>query len=336
MPTSIGAIAAFAIVAAVLSAILVRLSIAYAHRRALIDAPGQRRSHSTPTPRGGGIGIVLAIVAVGLLPLVGEAPVLVGTTIAALAAVAIVGWVDDHRPLLARVRFLTHVLSAAAVIAAAAGFIPNGVVMGVVLVGLVAWSINLHNFMDGINGILGLQAAFVFAVVAAYALLQRHFDVALVASVATAATLGFLPFNVPRAKVFMGDVGSGALGFLVAILLLFAVHRGTVSAVSAALVPSAFVVDATATLLHRMQAGKRWWKPHREHLYQWLHRSGRSHLEVDALYLGWNVLVVLPLVVGVERVGGSRYAWLLAAAVYAAAFVLWVAGKRACLDRVSR
>lgn len=338
MPTSLAGIAVLSFAGAVLSALLVAGSIRYAHGRSLIDEPGQRRSHSTPTPRGGGIGIVVAVLLCAFVPLFRESPILVGVAGICLAAVALVGWIDDHRPLSARLRFAVHMAAGVWVVIAAfmTRFLPlagEGPLIGALATVAIAWSINLHNFMDGINGILGLQAAFVFAVLAAFALDARHFDVLLLAAVSLAATIGFLPFNLPRAKIFLGDVGSGALGFLIAVLLAAAAQRGTLSIHSALLLASGFVVDGTATLFSRAARDKAWWEPHREHLYQWLHRSGFSHVQVDAMFLGWNVIVVLPLVAIIES-GASRYAYVITSAAYAAAFALWWFGKRASLRRV--
>ena len=327
-----------------LAAILTWAAIAYARRRALFDLPGQRRSHGTPTPRGGGIAFIAAILfawsvlaasTATFAPLFALAPPTLG--------VALVGWLDDHGGLSARWRFAVHCAAAAWLLGAAivpalstAGGIPHGVAWnwGLALLAVaiaIVWSINLHNFMDGINGLLTCQAMFVFV---AFALLAGwHGADGAAMLVCAAACAGFLPFNFPRARVFMGDVASGALGFLIAVAVLwFAVSPG-MAAASGVVLCSAFVTDASCTLLSRMLRGRRWYSAHREHLYQWLARSGFSHAGVVALYMGWNLLVALPVVWWMNRM--PTYPMppgvAPAAGLYAFAIATWWCGKRWCL-----
>lgn len=329
-------------VAALLSATLTWLSIRYAMRVRLIDEPGRRRSHSVPTPRGGGIAIVATIaLCVGVPLAVWSRPRLF--VIAALLLVAAIGWIDDHRPLSARLRILVHwasvlllfapvlfdpTLSLGTIGSMAWGYGGAFLVIGLIVV----WSINLHNFMDGIDGLLAMQALFCLGVFAV--LLARAGDAgpALAAGTSAAAVLGFLPFNFPRARIFMGDVGSGALGLAIALAAIAFAGHGWAAAAGAAVVVSAFVADATCTLLSRMLRGRRWYSAHREHLYQWLVRSGFSHAQVVALYMAWNLLLVLPVVYWMNRSSPSPAACVgVAAAVYVAALAIWWRGKRWCL-----
>jgi len=316
------------------------LALRYARRR-LLDLPGRRRSHEAPTPRGGGIGIVLALapvlaLATGFLPASARAAgvaVLVG-----LALVAAIGWVDDHRPLRALPRLLVHlaasVLLAWGLLAPAASSSPAFLaILGGWIVLTTAWSINLHNFMDGIDGILAGQALFVFGSFAASTAASD--PVFATGSLAcTAAVAGFLPFNAPRARIFMGDVGSGALGFLIAAMAWIGILGGALRTSTVLLACSAFLVDATCTLLSRMLGGRRWYSAHREHLYQWLVRCGHAHARVTALYLVWNLLVVLPLILWLQRspAPSARAATVAVALVYALAVAGWVFGKRRCLS----
>jgi UDP-N-acetylmuramyl pentapeptide phosphotransferase/UDP-N-acetylglucosamine-1-phosphate transferase len=350
---------------ALLSALVVWLSLVYANRRNLVDRPGPRRSHTQTTARGGGIGIVLAILAMGWLPLMLSSRAWpwdfgfgLGGAIC-FCLVAGIGWIDDHRPLAARVRILVHFTAALlfllwpillslsgggsvhqlwdsnSAVALACGF----AVIAMLAVAMV-WSINLHNFMDGINGLLAGQCLFVFSALAALCL-PSDAELARWYLVFAAATLGFLPFNFPRARIFMGDVGSGALGFLVAISTLLALKHGALLAVSALILSSAFVTDATCTLLSRMLRGRRWYTAHREHLYQWLARSGYSHAGVVGLYMSWNLIVVVPVLYLVNRDGGSiepgisgflhSPGLIWAALIYIVAGLLWIGGKRWCI-----
>lgn len=325
-------------------------AIRYAHHRRMLDLPGRRRSHHVPTPRGGGIAIVLAMLAaVGALPLYdagcGSSRQQAGMMIA-IVLVALVGWIDDHRPLSARWRLLVHLLAAAIVIhsgigALAIGHASSGLTaswtsaMTWIAWLAVAWSINLHNFMDGINGILSAQALFVFGASALLLAAGGHpADVAMLPLAFAAAVLGFFPYNFPRARIFMGDVGSGVVGLAIAAILLSVAHAFALT--TAAVLCSAFVTDATCTLLSRMLRGRRWYSAHREHLYQWLVRSGCSHARVVAFYMGWNLLVALPVALYMNRTPQIPMPAGLApaATVYILATAAWWSGKRWCLRRV--
>lgn len=314
-----------------LSAIVTWASIRYAHQRNLLDLPGQRRSHTEPTPRGGGIGIVIAAAIFFAIPLFA---IYAGATGAAAAIlfgliiVAAVGWWDDHSGLAAGARLAVHVLASFALAISLVGH------DGAVAVGLFAlaatWSINLHNFMDGINGLLATQALFVFCVLALLGCQYAQPAYVLAMGALAAATLGFLPFNFPRARVFMGDVGSGALGFLIAAAIGIGLDFGLLVPSEALILVSAFVIDASCTLASRMLRGRRWYSAHREHLYQWLARGDADHARVVMVYTLWNILLVTPALVIFELVDG--YETVIAAIVYALGIGVWFAGKRYCLQ----
>lgn len=335
-----------------LATVLAGLALAYARRRNLVDLPGRRRSHIAPTPRGGGIGIVLVALA-GILLLSHFVPSM-GSPLrlsVALALVAAIGWIDDHRPLPASVRLLVHVLAVAIwlypLIAAifpspSAGFraptAPLQAAFTVAALGLACvWSINLHNFMDGIDGLVSLQAVFVLSVLAVlslrYVVSAHSFQIALWA----AAVAGFLPWNFPRARLFMGDVGSGSIGLLIAVAAVWQCFSPASAAASGLVATSALVADATCTLLSRIVCGRRWYRAHREHLYQWMTRAGMSHARVVAWYMGWNLVVVLPVLywMNLRPYGAPPPAGIAAGAcVYAAAVLVWICGKRWCLYKV--
>jgi UDP-N-acetylmuramyl pentapeptide phosphotransferase/UDP-N-acetylglucosamine-1-phosphate transferase len=279
------------------AALITEACIQYARRRGLLDHAGPRRSHAGSVPRGGGLGVVLPLAGACWLLVNGgwlEGSVALRFAVAVLA-VAAIGWIDDHRPLPAWLRLLVHV-------AAALGFLLpmfpgaewQGVLVAAAAVLLLVTAVNFWNFMDGINGIASLQALFVAAVLV-HAFAQHGDAGMLLLSLALAsACLGFLPFNLPRARIFLGDVGSGGIGFAIGALLLLAVQRGALDVWTALLLPSAFWLDAGLTLASRMLLGRRWYTAHREHLYQWLARRGRSHSNVDVLFALWNLLIVLP------------------------------------------
>ncbi|MCE4371719.1 MraY family glycosyltransferase [Xanthomonas hortorum] len=258
----------------------------YALHRRLLDQPGERRSHVVATPRGGGMAIVAAILLGCIAATVfwPTARLVIGWFAVGLVLVAGVGWWDDHRPLSARLRFAIHLTASASLgvlVSHSTGNVWDGVLSAVASVVLI----NVWNFMDGINGLASSQAAlaalaFAFVLPGAWAW----------AGLAVAAScLGFLPFNFPRARIFLGDGGSGALGYVLAALLALTVASGQVSWWIGWLPLTAFLVDAGFTLLSRMLAGQRWWEPHAQHVYQRLARRLETHVPVTGVYFAFSV-----------------------------------------------
>lgn len=292
------------------------VSIRYALWRELMDLPGERRSHHVSTPRGGGVGIVVSqllgcAIAVFLFP---SSLVAVVVFAAGLLMVAGIGWWDDHRALPALPRLCVHLL--------AAGLLGGLVWMGtgsllkaLFCTGLAVSLINIWNFMDGINGLAATQAILVG--VGAAVLLPLPYSLA--GWVFAAGCAGFLPFNFPRARIFMGDVGSGALGYLVAALLALGLSTTDTAPVLWLVLPAVFCIDAGLTLLSRMMKGEPWMQAHTQHLYQWFVKREFSHSAVTFGYavfslVGLTITLVfsrLPLVWG--WAGGS--VWLALGAV---------------------
>ena len=271
---------AIVLAAAVCAGLLTVLVLLYARRKGLLDAPGERRSHAFATPRGGGLSIVL-VAGAGLAYftyLGGHkfAP----AALVGLILVAGVGWLDDHRDQSIRIRLAAHIV-AAGLLAWGAGLDLSGACC---VFAITVVLINVWNFMDGINGIAASQTA-VFAAVCAV-LLNSPMGTAL-ALLLLGACIGFLPFNFPRARIFMGDVGSGPLGFLIAVLLTLGLQE---TADPWGRLPlwfplAPFLVDAGWTLLTRMVKGEAWWTAHVTHVYQlWSRRLG-AHTPVTLAYL---------------------------------------------------
>ncbi|HEY9541162.1 MAG TPA: hypothetical protein VIR05_05950 [Luteimonas sp.] len=262
----------------------------YALRRDLLDHPGERRSHVVPTPRGGGIGIVLAmLVAMGLLAY-GDGSQVLAMAAAGLLLVAGIGWLDDHRPLTPWSRLAVHAVASCllGIVAIGAGGQFASALFAFVLAMVL---VNIWNFMDGIDGIAALQA---LVVAGGCALLAGDPASRWMALALAAACLGFLPLNLPRARIFLGDVGSGALGYALALVIVLAAVGGGEASSPAAwmlllLPPSAFLVDAALTLAARIFRGERWWTPHVAHAYQrWAKGLGR-HFPVTFAYAAWAV-----------------------------------------------
>jgi len=289
-------------------------AIRHAGRNNLIDQPGERRSHAEPTPRGGGIGIVVACL-VMLLGLAGiGSPRAAWLLVAAgLALVAAIGWWDDHRPLPAWPRLGVHGIAAGLLaLALHLGGAQWPAVAAAFVLALVL--VNAWNFMDGINGLAASQA---LLCAAGFALVLG--DGWRVLAMATAgACLGFLPFNSPRAKVFLGDVGSGALGYLMAALLAAAFGDRTMAWWPALLLPpAAMLADAGLTLASRARRGDRWWQAHVQHAFQrWSRHSGHSRVCVAyALWTFAAVAIMLAALHGPAHLAlGTALAGLLASA----------------------
>jgi UDP-N-acetylmuramyl pentapeptide phosphotransferase/UDP-N-acetylglucosamine-1-phosphate transferase len=313
---------AFLLTTALLSFILTGLATAYARRGGLIDHPGERHSHHVATPRGGGAGLVLALVLASLLPGNFMPAAWFPVILPGLLVMAVLGWWDDHRPLSARVRFAIQLLVCAWLVwnlprdgSLAAPW------LAVVALLFAAWMINLYNFMDGSNGMAGAQGVFAAAVLAWLFGRAGDSGFAWLSLVTAACCIGFLPWNLGRARVFMGDVGSLALGFLFAALLLYGVASGAFGVPVGAMVMALFLADGTLTLLARVIRGEQWYNAHRQHLYQRIIARGWTHGRVLLLYQGLNLALVLPgIVFGVVR---PELAWPVALSLAVVLALAW-------------
>jgi len=302
-----------------LAAVATWLARRYALRLQLLDQPGERRSHAVPTPRGGGVGIVVAVLS-GVVWLWLQWPphrVLLGCVAAGLLLVAGIGFVDDHRSLSPWSRLAVQVVASALL---AWGFHQATGLAGTAVVGFVLAMvlINIWNFMDGIDGLAASQAAIVAT---GLALAMASGPWAWLAAGLAAAVLGFLPFNFPRARIFLGDVGSGALGYLLAALLTAAYAWSGLYWPLLLLPLAAFGVDAAFTLLTRMWAGQRWWTPHVSHAYQaWAKRAG-NHVLATLAYAIFTGVGVILMLAGISwrpwTVVGAGVLW------YLLAILLW-------------
>jgi UDP-N-acetylmuramyl pentapeptide phosphotransferase/UDP-N-acetylglucosamine-1-phosphate transferase len=261
----------------------VSLVLRWLTEKEILDRPNERSSHSLPTPRGGGLAVTpLVLFAWAFFPLPGQWVVMAGA-----AALLLLSWRDDRASLPAGTRLA---LQAIAVAAGTVGLPPlfHGALplwADQVLAGFLwLWFVNLFNFMDGIDGITGVETIGIAA-----GLLALGFAPAQNA-VLIGASLGFLAWNWHPARIFLGDSGSVPLGYLLGWLLLSLAGSGQWAA--ALILPAYYLADATITLLKRASRGEKIWQAHRQHYYQQAVQGGASHAAVARLILGANLLLI--------------------------------------------
>ena len=273
--------------------------------RAILDRPNARSAHTVPVPRGGGIGLMAALVPALSVLWVSQAG---GdwrhlAVIAAVAILALISWVDDTRSLSAWPRLAAHCLAATIAVLAlpsqalvAQGLLP--IWADRLLAGLaIVYFINIFNFMDGIDGISGVETltiglgATLIAVLGTSAL-YSPVEGLILAAVAT----GWLIWNWQPARLFLGDVGSVPLGFLLAWLLIRMAAEG--AWIAALALPAYYLADASLTLAHRTMRGQKPWNAHREHAYQRAHQRGLSHGQVCLLIVACNLCLLALVMAG--------------------------------------
>ncbi|UMY62936.1 MraY family glycosyltransferase [Pseudomonas sp. LS.1a] len=286
----------------------------YALARSVIDVPNARSSHTVPTPRGGGVAIVVTF----LLSIVGV--VLSGAgdsrTLAALggggALIAIIGFMDDHGHIPARWRLLGHFIAAAWMLAWMGGLPPLtlfgwqvdlGWLGGVLAAVYLVWLLNLYNFMDGIDGIASIEAITVCLGAASLYSLAGLGGHAVLPLLLAAAVAGFLFWNFPPAKIFMGDAGSGFLGIVLGGLSLQAAWLAPELLWCWLILLGVFIVDATYTLGRRLLRGDKVYEAHRSHAYQFASRQFGRHLPVTLAVAVLNLCWLLPIAFCVARLG---------------------------------
>lgn len=326
------------LVSALLTKVVLRLALA----AGVMDVPNDRSSHSIPTPRGGGAAIVIATF-LGILASYAAGWMDTRLVVALLGcvAVAFIGYLDDRHPVPSRVRLAVHVAAALWALGWLGGLAPlrfgglvhtfewGGYVLGVL--GIV-WTLNLFNFMDGIDGIAGAEGIFVAAAGAFIALLAADSaSVPLAAFILAAACAGFLIWNWPPARIFMGDVGSGSIGYLIAVLALAAARESDVALIVWVILGAVFFIDATVTLVHRASRRVPLDEAHRSHAYQRLARRWGSHRRVTLSTIAVNLLWLLPCsYVAAVHTQWAGWMLLVAWAPLIAAALLAGAGSPEC------
>ena len=290
------------------SAIGVGLFRRWSHRRELFDVPNERSSHSFPTPRGGGLVIVIVCLSLYLvMGLLLQLPFSWGYFCGALL-VSIVSWMDDLYSLPFWSRLFVHLAAAVLLISdvgiwsqlfipLTATTLPIGNILGSLLtIGWIVWLLNAYNFMDGIDGIAALQATLAgigWAILASFLYLESTF---LLSGIIAASSAGFLIHNWQPARIFMGDVGSAFLGFTLAAVPLVARSEARTDIpflpVVAVLFVWFFVFDTIFTLFKRLIKRRRVWEAHREHIYQKLTIEGWRHAPVALTYNAATAILI--------------------------------------------
>lgn len=278
-----------------------------ARRYQIVDHPSQRGAHSRITPRGGGVAIVIVSL-LGILPLnhfgiLHFSPLVLVLLFGGLA-VGLLGVLDDIYSLRARSRFLIQIVIALCSVYWLPDLPdfpmidlvdwPAWLVVSVAVLSVI-WSINLFNFMDGINGLAGSEATFVLLGAALILSSTGQFDHLGLLVLIVGSVLGFLLFNFPNAKVFMGDSGSCFLGYTIAIFALGSSSADSISPWSWVILYGVFVVDTTVTLLVRIVTGQEWYRPHNLHAYQKYARQGSTHARVTGIIMSVNIIWCWPL-----------------------------------------
>ena len=317
------------VLAVVASAVLTWSWIMFARSRRIQDEPGQRRLHLSATPRGGGVAILI-VLACGLLwlGLQEEATKSLAWLAVGVALFGLLGLADDTLQVSTATKFALQLLAATLMI------LPMGSDWGIawpwmaVLVLACTYVVNIWNFMDGSNGLVAVQSFLIALALAFWPGQAAHLGLAAI--LLAGACAGFLPFNLPAARVFLGDCGSHVLGVAVFGLLLLDWQAGVLDWRQGLLLGSAMLLDSGLTLLRRLLAGKPVWRAHREHLYQYAVRVGHSHLGVCICY-GAFTIAVIGLAIAAEGIRSSLvmsglliFSWMAGTMLYFALRGRWL------------
>ena len=277
----------------------------YALKKNIIDNPNERSSHSVPTPRGGGVAVVCSyLLAMAVLIYSQQLTLHIGLILMVAGfVIALLGFLDDHGHINSMLRLAIHFLVAIAAVISLGGFaevtvfndIQLGFFANIIAVLFLVWLLNLYNFMDGINGIASVEAITTTVSMAIlYFLLNTSLNSDMLWLLA-ACVFGFLLWNFPKAKIFMGDACSGFLGLTLGILALIALKENLALFCAWIICLGVFVVDATYTLIKRVVNGYKMYDAHRSHSYQILSRKWNSHTPVTLVVVAINLLWLFPI-----------------------------------------
>jgi len=299
----------------------------YALKRSILDLPNLRSSHSEPTPRGGGFSIsIIALISVLVLWLSGYLSYQILLAIGCGGfLVSVVGWLDDKHNIAVIWRAISYLTASAWaaywVIYQNSAFNQfNYLIFGISLVS-IAWMTNLYNFMDGSDALAASQAVCTALIGGVLLMLADYTGLSLLLFILSAACFGFLIWNWPPAKIFMGDVGSCFTGFIFASVALIGSIENIISIAVWLILLSIFICDTSLTLMKRMFNGEKWYKAHRNHAYQLLIQSGMSHRQLVISLILINSLLLLPLSFMAYSI--DTYKWWITAGVYCCIGSVW-------------
>ena len=257
----------------------------YAPKRIFADMPNSRSSHVTPVVRGGGIVFVLLWVLSVEIASNELLAIVLGSSV-----IAGVGFLDDIFGLPVLLRFVFQLLVSCLLIYCIGGV---SFELAIVYVFAMCWSVNLFNFMDGVDGIAAVEAIFVFGAGGVLFMLHGGDAYAMLSWSLVAVVAGFLVWNYPRARVFMGDVGSYFLGLLVAIFAIVAYHKYNVPIICWLVLYGTFLFDSGITLARRILMRQKFVQAHRSHAYQRLQEIGWSHKQILFAVTFLNILLAI-------------------------------------------
>tara|TARA_Y100000588_G_scaffold392389_2_gene504090 strand:+ start:258 stop:1289 length:1032 start_codon:yes stop_codon:yes gene_type:complete len=272
----------------------------------MLDIPNDRSSHVVNTPRGGGIAFVI-VFQVGLWVLFARElimpSVLTGLFLSGIL-IASIGFFDDLRHIPAKYRMICHLSAGLIALMAIHGVpalhigvwdIAAGVFLNMFFIIFLVWMTNLYNFMDGINGLASVEAISTCFLMAFIFYANAEFQLMMLPLLLGASVLGFLCWNFPHAKIFMGDVGSGFLGFTLGFFAILAINADACFLVSWLILLGVFIVDATFTLLSRLVQGDKIYQAHKSHAYQQAAVRFSSHQTVTLSVLAVNLVWLFPI-----------------------------------------
>jgi Fuc2NAc and GlcNAc transferase len=312
------------LLASLVSSLFVLLAMKLAHRMDMLDLPGERQSHTLPTVTGAGAGIIMALVTGSLIAarfFLVSGPWL-QIVLPCIFLLMLMGLKDDRDGLPALPRLFVQLLVSLLLLAFLTDFgqSANWLYIPAAALG-ITWIMNFYNFMDGSHGMAGFQGVFSGLILAGLFLNDNQPALALPAVLLAACCAGFLPFNFPRPKVFMGDSGSVPLGFSIAALMVLGLEAGTLSLPVAMLVLAVFMVDSSLTLFGTVIRGEKWYTAHKQHMYQRLIGQGWPHSQVLLLYQAINIILVVPVVMLATTY--PEHAWLLAGTSFLVLTAAW-------------
>ncbi len=283
-------------------------------KRNIVDLPNERSSHTMPTPRGGGLAIVIAWY-IGIITffLIGKIDDSLFYALLSGIFLASVSVLDDIYDLSPKIRLFFQFISAGLALYFLGGInsidlgfiaIDNGVLLSVFAFLAMVWFINLYNFLDGIDAYASMEG--IIVALGIYLLISNSLALVLVFSI-----LGFLYWNWPKAKIFMGDVGSTQIGFILVVLGIYFHNSNEISIWNWLIFTSLFWFDATLTLFRRWRNKERISEAHKKHAYQRLNQYGFSHLKINVLSSLINSFLIIIVLINKYYVELSSFYLLI-------------------------